>query len=77
MRGGNISACEMLPSFGNIKNKSIKNLMNSEEYKKQVESIKKKGMPLYTQLFVDNISTFNPAKWPNLIYQKNHNKKRF
>ena len=39
---GNISACEMLPSFGNIKNKSIKDLMISDEYKKQIKSIKNK-----------------------------------
>jgi MoaA/NifB/PqqE/SkfB family radical SAM enzyme len=67
---GNISACEMLPSFGNIKNKSIKDLMNSEEYKKQVESIKKKECHCTHNCSLITSITFNPAKWPNLIYQK-------
>ena len=67
---GNISSCEMLPSFGNIKNKTIKNLMLSEEYKNQIKSIKNKECHCTHNCSLITSITFNPTKWPNLIYQK-------
>ena len=67
---GNISACEMLPSFGNIKNKSQKDLMISDEYKKQIKSIKNKECHCTHNCSLITSITFNPTKWPNLIYQK-------
>ena len=67
---GNISSCEMLPSFGNIKNKNIKNLMLSEEYKNQIKSIKNKECHCTHNCSLITSITFNPTKWPNLIYQK-------
>tara|TARA_B100000427_G_scaffold159346_1_gene132387 strand:- start:368 stop:1396 length:1029 start_codon:yes stop_codon:yes gene_type:complete len=67
---GNISSCEMLPSFGNIKKKSIPDLMKSKEYLSQVKSIKNKECHCTHNCALITSITFNPLKWSNLIYQK-------
>lgn len=67
---GEMSSCEMLPSVGNIKNQTPKEIIQSDSFKKQVKSINNKechcthNCALLTSIF------FNPKKWGNLIYQK-------
>ena len=39
---GEMSSCEMLPSVGNIKNQTPKEIIQSDSFKKQVKSINNK-----------------------------------
>ena len=67
---GNISSCEMLPSFGNIKQKNLSNLLNSTEHKEQVRSIKNKECHCTHNCALITSISFNSKKWVNLAYQK-------
>ena len=70
---GNISSCEMLPSFGNIKQKKLSNLLNSAEHKEQVRKIKNKECHCTHNCALVTSISFNPSKWRNLAYQKKPN----
>jgi len=67
---GNISSCEMLPSFGNIKDKKISNLINSPEHKEQIRGIKNKECHCTHNCALITSISFNSKKWVNLAYQK-------
>ena len=67
---GEISSCEMLPSFGNIKNKKILELINGTKHKEQVNSIKNKECHCTHNCALITSILYNPTKWGNLIYQK-------
>ena len=70
---GEISSCEMLPAFGNIKNKKILELINGNKHIEQVNSIKNKECYCTHNCALITSILYNPSKWGNLIYQKKPN----
>lgn len=67
---GDVASCEMLPSVGNITKNSLGQITESEKFKKQVESIKKKECHCtHNCAFITSIF-YNPKKWTNLVYHK-------
>ena len=67
---GAVSSCEMLPAVGNINEKSIDQILESESLKKQKESIKNKECHCTHNCAMLTSIMYNPKKWGNLIYQK-------
>ena len=67
---GEMSSCEMLPGFGNIKKEKISSLVNGEKHKDKVKKIKNKEFHCTHNCALLTSILFNPKKWPNLTYQK-------
>ena len=67
---GQVSSCEMLPSVGNTNEQSWHQILQSDEYKKQLQSIRdKKCYCTHNCAMFDSIM-FRPMSVPNLIHQK-------
>ena len=67
---GEMSSCEMLPGFGNIKEENIASLINGEKHQEQVKKIKNKECHCTHNCALLTSILFNPKKWPNLVHQK-------
>ena len=60
----------MLPEVGNIKDKSLDKIIESEKFKKQINKIKNKECHCTHNCALITSVLFNPSKWPNIVYQK-------
>ena len=67
---GEMSSCEMLPGFGNIKKDKISNLIDGEKHKEQVKKIVNKECHCTHNCALLTSILFNPKKWVNLVHQK-------
>jgi hypothetical protein len=60
----------MLPSVGNIKEKSFQEIQDSAEFKKQLEDIKNKKCHCTHNCAMFDSIMFRPASIPHLLHQK-------
>lgn len=64
---GDIAFCEMLPPFGNIRRKNLKEILKSESAKKQREMIKKKKCFCYHNCNMLDNFFLSPKQYPKLL----------
>ena len=68
---GDVAFCEMLPPFGNLKEKKLKNLLHSKKAEAQrILILKKKCYCYHNCNMVDNFF-LNPWQYPKLLFEKN------
>ncbi len=67
---GKISACELLPAVGDLKEKDLPDIIASDAWQEQVQFIKdKKCHCTHNCAMLDSIF-YNPVNLPNLLYQR-------
>jgi MoaA/NifB/PqqE/SkfB family radical SAM enzyme len=66
---GNVSACEMLGSVGNLKEQRFAEIMGSARQREQVRSIRNKECHCTHNCAMLTSILFNPASLPHLAYQ--------
>jgi MoaA/NifB/PqqE/SkfB family radical SAM enzyme len=70
---GRVASCEMLPEVGNLKEKPLSQILESQELKEQVKFINDKKCHCTHNCAMITSVLYNPKKWPNIIYQKKPN----
>ena len=70
MGNGDVSSCEMLPSVGNVREKSWDEILGGEALKQQRQDITdKKCHCTHNCAMLDSI-LFRPASLPHLLHEK-------
>jgi len=67
---GSVTSCELLPGVGNITQQRLPDILASDSFKKQVESIKRGDCHCTHNCAMLDSIFFNPKNLPNLLYQK-------
>ena len=67
---GAVSACEMLPAVGNVKNHRLPEIMTSDAYQEQLKMIKNKGCHCTHNCAMLDSIFFNPSNLPKLLYHR-------
>ena len=64
---GGVSSCEMLPVVGNIRDKRLPEIIQSDAYQQQVEMIRNKGCHCTHNCAMLDSIFFNPVNLPKLL----------
>ena len=66
---GGVSSCEMLPVVGNIREKRLPDIIQSDAYQAQVDMIKNKGCHCTHNCAMLDSIFFNPVNLPKLLFK--------
>ena len=66
---GGVSSCEMLPVVGNIRDKRLPEIIQSDAYQQQVEMIRNKGCHCTHNCAMLDSIFFNPVNLPKLLFK--------
>lgn len=66
---GAVSACEMLPTVGNITENRLPDIIRSDSYQAQVDMIRNKGCHCTHNCAMLDSIFFNPRNLPNLLFK--------
>ncbi len=67
---GGVTSCELLPTVGNITEARLPDILASDKFREQVESIKRGDCHCTHNCAMLDSIFFNPKNLPNLLYQK-------
>jgi MoaA/NifB/PqqE/SkfB family radical SAM enzyme len=67
---GSVSACEMLAPVGNIQEKRLPDIIQSDAYQQQLNMIKNKGCHCTHNCAMLDSIFFNPKNLPHLLYHR-------